>query len=91
MSGYCATGSMNAATPPTSMMTIEMTQAKIGRSMKKHVMGCSSGAQFLLTTGRGGDAWSSCASGLGMGTSLRLTVMPARTRWRLETTIQSPA
>ena len=59
---------------------METTQAKIGRSMKKRVMGCSSGAHFWLTTGGGGGARSSCASGLGMGTSLRMTVMPGRTR-----------
>src|SRR5262245_11403767 len=35
MSGYWATGSRKAATPPTSTMTSEMTQAKIGRSTKK--------------------------------------------------------
>src|SRR5690606_18077340 len=35
ISGYCATGSMKAATPPISTMTIDTTQAKIGRSMKK--------------------------------------------------------
>jgi hypothetical protein len=35
MSGYCDIGSVINATPPTSMMTIESTVAKIGRSMKK--------------------------------------------------------
>ena len=34
-SGYCATGSVNTATPPASMKTIDSTEAKIGRSMKK--------------------------------------------------------
>ena len=34
-SGYCATGSENAATEPASVTTIDSTEAKIGRSMKK--------------------------------------------------------
>ena len=34
-SGYWATGSVNTATPPASMITMEITVAKIGRSMKK--------------------------------------------------------
>src|SRR5579883_3142728 len=35
MSGYCATGSEKNAIPPKSVMKIETTIAKIGRSMKK--------------------------------------------------------
>src|SRR5689334_17808684 len=34
MSGYCATGSVQTAIPPAIVMTIESTEAKIGRSMK---------------------------------------------------------
>src|SRR5512132_2825277 len=34
-SGYCATGSRLAAMPPSRTMTIEMTHARTGRSMKK--------------------------------------------------------
>ena len=34
MSGYCATGSERIAPMPASMITIAITQAKIGRSMK---------------------------------------------------------
>src|SRR4051794_27948823 len=33
--GYRAIGSENSAMPPASVMTIERTDAKIGRSMKK--------------------------------------------------------
>jgi hypothetical protein len=33
--GYCATGRVYTATPPASVMTIDNTEAKIGRSMKK--------------------------------------------------------
>ena len=29
-SGYCATGSVNTATPPASTKTIDSTEAKIG-------------------------------------------------------------
>src|SRR5205807_5738439 len=34
-SGYCATGSVNTATPPASTKTMDRTEAKMGRSMKK--------------------------------------------------------
>src|SRR5258708_20463407 len=35
ISGYCATGSVNRATVPPSTITIDSTDAKIGRLMKK--------------------------------------------------------
>ena len=35
ISGYWATGSVKTATAPASVMTIDSTAAKIGRSMKK--------------------------------------------------------
>ncbi len=35
ISGYCATGSRTKATAPRITITIETTEAKIGRSMKK--------------------------------------------------------
>jgi len=35
MSGYCAIGRFTIATAPASVMTIEITAAKIGRSMQK--------------------------------------------------------
>src|SRR5580698_2185065 len=35
MLGYCATGRVTTASPPASMITIAITHAKIGRSMKK--------------------------------------------------------
>ena len=43
ISGYCATGKRKNATPPRITKTIETTEAKIGRSMKKCEMrmGCS--------------------------------------------------
>src|SRR5579872_3895440 len=34
-SGYWATGSLNRASPPTRTITIDNTEAKIGRSIKK--------------------------------------------------------
>jgi len=34
-SGYWATGSDSAATAPANVITIDSTEAKIGRSMKK--------------------------------------------------------
>ena len=33
--GYCATGRLITATAPASVMRIDSTDAKIGRSMKK--------------------------------------------------------
>src|SRR6266571_5434570 len=33
--GYCATGSVGMATRPVRVMTIDITDAKMGRSMKK--------------------------------------------------------
>ena len=33
--GYCATGRLSAATVPVNVMTMDSTDAKIGRSMKK--------------------------------------------------------
>ena len=33
--GYCATGSLVMAAPPSTTMNSAMTQAKMGRSMKK--------------------------------------------------------
>src|ERR1700744_2213987 len=35
MSGYCAIGRLTIATAPPSVMTIDITDAKIGRSMQK--------------------------------------------------------
>src|SRR6266849_8552739 len=35
ISGYCAMGSVESAMTPTSVMTMLITPAKIGRSMKK--------------------------------------------------------
>src|SRR5258708_21538617 len=35
MSGYCAIGSVESAITPTSVMTMLITPAKIGRSIKK--------------------------------------------------------
>src|SRR5437764_7787797 len=36
--GYCAIGSCLMATPPTTMMNSAITQAKIGRSIKKRAI-----------------------------------------------------
>src|SRR6516165_2912026 len=35
ISGYCATGSVNSATPPASTTTMDNTEAKMGRLIKK--------------------------------------------------------
>ena len=39
MVGYWAIGRLRIASTPASMMMMAMTQAKIGRSMKKRDMG----------------------------------------------------
>ena len=36
--GYCAIGRVRSGMPPASMMTIAITQAKTGRSMKKRAI-----------------------------------------------------
>jgi hypothetical protein len=33
--GYCAIGKLKAAIPPAKVMTIDKTEAKMGRSIKK--------------------------------------------------------
>src|SRR5512143_1339128 len=38
IAGYWETGSLKMASPPASMMTMAMTHAKMGRSMKKRAM-----------------------------------------------------
>src|SRR4051794_12585628 len=56
MAGYWAMGRPTRAIQPTRMMTMEMTQAKTGRSMKKRAsMGCP---------GRINSSYWSAASGL---------------------------
>src|SRR5690554_4699579 len=42
MAGYCDTGSFRMDSAPASMMTMAMTHAKMGRSMKNLAMVCSS-------------------------------------------------
>ena len=60
ISGYCATGSRTKATPPRITNTIETTEAKIGRSMKKCEMRIGPAGLFrLLRRGR-----RACAGGL---------------------------
>src|SRR6266566_8687680 len=49
ISGYCAIGSVESAITPTSVMTMLMTPAKIGRSIKK----CG---KFTALTPRPGSA-----------------------------------
>jgi hypothetical protein len=46
-SGYCATGRVNAAIPPTITVAIESTAAKIGLRMKKSAMFIIVGSIFF--------------------------------------------
>src|SRR4051812_46314374 len=64
MSGYWAMGRVVTATPRARTMTIEITAAKIGRSMKNLEMPDTGGPQGVALTG----------AGLGS------TTMPGRTR-----------
>ena len=57
-SGYCATGSVNTATPPASTKTIDSTEAKIGRSMKKWEIMAVSGWSSVVSCQR-----SVCSAG----------------------------
>ena len=64
MAGYCETGRRRIDSAPASMMTMAMTQAKIGRSMKKRAMtdpGYFAGAAGLAAAG---VAWSGAAADL---------------------------
>src|SRR5436190_16938625 len=59
ISGYCATGSRQNDTPPMITSTIETTEAKIGRSMKKcemRMFGDPARYSALDTGVRGGGA-----------------------------------
>src|SRR5581483_1862934 len=52
MVGYCSIGRLKAAIAPASMITIAITQAKTGRSMKKRDNAMR--RSFLLRAGWGG-------------------------------------
>src|SRR5688572_4591259 len=51
-SGYCATGSALYARPPSRIVTIERTAAKIGRSMKKCERPTAVGSHVVGRRGR---------------------------------------
>src|SRR5207245_7131774 len=70
MSGYCAIGSVESAMTPTSVMTMLITPAKIGRSMKK----CGKFMAIAVTP----EPRSFCGFRLG---DARLRVRPAGRRW----------
>src|SRR5689334_4262576 len=66
ISGYCATGSRQNDTAPRMMKTIETTDAKIGRSMKKceiFIPAASFGLRLAAAFGGLG------AAGGGLGTA----------------------
>ena len=48
MRGYCAIGRYNSAIPPISVITIDSTDAKIGRSMKKREIMAGGTGEFRL-------------------------------------------
>src|SRR5262245_61645523 len=51
ISGYCAIGSRKNATAPRITKTIDTTEAKIGRSMKKCEIRMSDNARYLAACG----------------------------------------
>src|SRR6266550_4413493 len=61
ISGYCAMGSVESAMTPTKVMTMLMTPAKIGRSMKK----CGKFMARLTKDDERGSLRSACLSGSG--------------------------
>jgi len=75
ISGNCAIGSRWIITRPPITVTIEITIATIGRSMKKRDIG------YFAAPGAAGGA---CAA-------TGFTVIPSRTFWSPSTTIRSPA
>src|SRR5213594_4251396 len=60
ISGYCAIGRRQNATPPTITNTIETTEAKIGRSMKKCEMRIFRALHCALETRPGAAGGASC-------------------------------
>src|SRR5262245_65216086 len=69
ISGYWATGSRKNATPPRITNTIDTTEAKIGRSMKKCEIRMNGNARYLAACGDPPGA------GLGLGSSDRKSVV----------------
>src|SRR6185436_20769029 len=65
MSGYWATGRLNIATAPASVMTIEMTEAKIGRSMQKCEMFTPASSGLWTCLRVGGNVRPALARGRG--------------------------
>src|SRR6187455_1794156 len=95
ISGYCAIGSTLAAIKPASTNRIEMTAAKIGRSMKNFDIG---EPYFDETVGfapseltAGVDFPSAPAAAGAAVTAVGVTVAPGRTLSRLSTITRSPA
>ncbi len=90
-SGYSLIGSVKMEIAPATKMTIESAAAKIGRSMKKREKRMSAPVDLLrrVRPSDQGFAPGSRASA-SMGTSVAVTRIPGRTRWRPLTTTLSP-
>ena len=77
ISGYCATGSRKNATPPRITNTIETTEAKIGRSIKKCEMRIGFGRGYFGVCG----GLAPCAgTAPGLPSSCGVTFWPGRAR-----------
>src|SRR5580658_2832364 len=85
MAGYCAMGSVVTARAPISMMTMAITQAKTGRSMKKLTMAAGYFAEPSTLAGCGGAVFSS-AGRYSSGT----TLAPGFADWIPSTMTRSP-
>src|SRR5258706_10332247 len=62
ISGYCAIGRLTIATAPPSVMTIDITDAKIGRSMQKWDRVISLARLFC----RDGTGWARLRTGASL-------------------------
>src|SRR5450631_4044524 len=77
ISGYCATGSRKNATPPRITNTIETTEAKIGRLIKKCEMRIGFGRGYFDVCG----GLAPCAgTAPGLPSSCGVTFSPGRAR-----------
>src|SRR3569833_3191563 len=85
MGGYCATGRVATERPPASMITIAITQAKMGLSMKK----LTTGAALLEV--EPGVAPEATAGVAGVDCSSGFTVAPGLAYCSPSTMTRSPA
>src|SRR3990167_8914307 len=90
--GYCATGSLVIAAPPSTVMNSAITQAKIGRSMKNPESMRRLPDQRLAAVEAAEDAAGAAAPALPGGAhGTGLTGAPGIIFWKPSTITRSPA